>query len=115
MPVYEYQCDSCGDRYEPFLDHDSLLKDHLDSGTSTCHDIICPGRYRRRFSFSSPSDPVGDGYFDHSAGTYVTSKRQLDEVNKVRSAEVSERMGLEHRFVAREVGDVTPPTLPDAG
>ncbi len=111
MPVYEYHCLICGDVYAPFMHPDAPAKIVLDRGDTPCHTADCPGRYRRRFSFSSPADPIGDGYFDNSAGTFITSKRQLDDVNKARSAEMSERLGLEHRFVAREIGDVKPPAV----
>lgn len=111
MPLYEYHCLACGDVYVPFMHPDSDVKKKMDSGTVQCHVPGCWGLYRRRFSFSTPADPIGDGYYDNSAGAFITSKRQLDDVNKARSAEMSERLGLEHRFVAREVGDVKPPEV----
>lgn len=113
MPVYSYRCDRCGDLYEPYLTPDGVQKQSYDAGFRVCHVAECAGTYRRKFSFSFPSDPIGDGYYDHSVGAYVTSKQQLDDINKVNSEAATLRTGVEHNFVAQDINDLRPPDLDD--
>lgn len=111
MPIYSYKCSSCGDLYEPFLDVDAQAKAVMDSGNMVCFISGCWGQYKRKFSFAHHDDGFGDGYMDYSVGAFVRNKRELDDINKARSAAASERLGIEHRFVAKETMDLKPPDV----
>jgi putative FmdB family regulatory protein len=61
MPIYEYECQSCGYRFE-------RMQSYSDSPLTACPD--CQGRVRRVIS--------GVGVVFRGSGFYITdSKRQL--------------------------------------
>lgn len=113
MPLYEFACTECGARHDQFFElyddegRDAFLQsayhEVLEEGRAHCADL------KRVFSFSAPADPIGDGYFDYSAGTYITSKRQLDDHNKAASDAATARLGIEHKFVATDIRELDGP------
>lgn len=107
MPIYTYKCNYCGDLYEPYLAPDSDHKAVLDSGNLVCHSSGCHGQYRRRFNANViATDGFGDGAL--ISGEMVTSKRQLEDLNRRKSDEATERTGVEHNFQTVELSDMKP-------
>jgi len=121
MPVYEYKCSECGHIEQPFFAIDDPEKDEWDNGERFHlhqHDDMSPyagsaGVMRRVFSFSSPADPIGDGYFDNSAGKWITNRRQLDDHNKAQSEAHTARTGVETNFVSHDIRDAATWLKPD--
>lgn len=111
MPLYDYRCRICGfdDQIYDEIANPSGLKETYDLGV-TC-PVCLDGPLARVFSFSVPADPVGDGYYDNSIGAYVTSERQLHDLNKIRSEEVTARTGIPHDFQARRIEDMPKPEV----
>ena len=112
MPIYTYRCTNCQDLYEPWLDPTSDHKAVLDTGNFVCHRSACSGTYRRVFNANIM--PAGDGFGDghlSSDGVWVSSKRQMDERNKIKSEQATLRTGVEHRFETVDLMDVKPPEV----
>ena len=114
MPVYDYRCPICGDTQSVVCAiADTETRRVWDEGGMyhSTSDHFVP--YRRVFSFSSPADPIGDGYYDNSVGAWITSKRALDDHNKAASEAHTARTGVETNFVAHDIRDAAPRLLPD--
>lgn len=96
MACYEFRCRDCGADYSV---HSLAAKETMEYGIS--HGRIwcdkCGGNLRRIFSFSV-STPMPEHY-NQSAGTFVSSERQLKDAFKVQSEVATERTGIEHNFV----------------
>jgi len=100
VPTYEYKCPNAHilTRVLPSEDRDALVG-------QLCPD--CSEPLKRRWTPFRVAAPF-EGHFNLSTGTYVESKRQLDEINKITSAERTQRLGLETNFVAHDIRDLTP-------
>ena len=100
MPTYEYRC--------PNLHVVTLVlpSEQRDNPVGdSCSD--CGEPLRRRWTPFRVAAPF-EGHFNLGTGTYVESKRQLDEANRIASAERTARLGLETNFVAHDVRDLKP-------
>lgn len=96
MPTYEFKCPNA---------HKTTLVLHSDSRDTPGPCPICDEALKRiwsPFRVATPFDP----HFNLSTGQYVNTKRQLDEQNKIASAERTQRLGLETNFVAHDVRDL---------
>lgn len=121
MPVYEYRCTHPDCDYVHSIvcaiDDDATREPYEDGTMGHMHRIgdgsLEWTPYRRVFSFSSPADPIGDGYYDNSVGAWITSKRALDDHNKAASEAHTARTGVETNFVAHDIRDAAPRLLPD--
>ena len=122
MPMYEYRCSECGHTEERFFQINDPERDQWDNG-----EMMHPhrvegfedrwdgsGTMRRVYtSFAVPSNPFGDGYFDHGVGAFVSSKRELDDINKAKSEAHTARTGVETNFVAHRIEDAAPRMGPE--
>lgn len=103
----------CDHREQHFFTIDDPEKERWDDGkfyhSADDHFIA----FRRVFSFSSPADPIGDGYFDNSAGKWITNRRQLDDHNKAQSEAHTARTGVETNFVSHDIRDAATWLKPD--
>ena len=99
MPTYEFKCpnDHRITVVLPSHERDNLVG-------RPCTD--CDEPLRRRWTPFRVIAPF-EGHFNLGTGTYVESKRQLDEANRIASAERTQRLGLETNFVAHDIRDVT--------
>lgn len=111
MPLYTYRCTSCGEERDYFwpIDDDG---ERAEFEAEAEHEA-CGARVKRVFSFSSPADPIGDGYYDNSVGAWITSKRALDDHNKAASEAHTARTGVETNFVAHDIRDAAPRLKPE--
>lgn len=118
MPLYTYRCRTCGFSEEVFdeITNPSGAKDFYDSG-ALCVECVDndrgANRLARVFSFSATQDVIGDGYFDHGVGAFVSSKKQLDDINKAKSEAHTLRTGVETNFVAHRIEDAAPRMGPE--
>ena len=113
MPMYDFVCRSCGHVItETFAIDDDAGREQFQSCYHTCADGTF-GQLGRKFSFRPTTDVFGDGYFDHSVGAFVTSKSQLDDINKAKSEAHTLRTGVETNFVAHRIEDAAPRLRPD--
>lgn len=122
MPVYEYRCthSDCShiETVVCAIDDEETRRPYDEGTVGHGHRCLHDGNvdwwpFRRVFSFSSPADPIGDGYYDNSSGLWVTSKRQLDDHNKAVSEAHTARTGVETRFVSHDIRDVASTLKPD--
>lgn len=111
MPIYEFKCTAgCGniEQYRISIQAYSKIGD-LDMTCLRCRR----GAMVRKFSFAiKPSMP---DHYNTSAGTYVSSERQLNDEFKRLSDEASARVGMEHRFVPVDPRDKDRLGVTDAG
>ncbi len=100
MPTYEFKCpnDHRITVVLPSNERDNLVG-------RPCSD--CDEPLRRRWTPFRVATPF-EGHFNLGTGTYVESKRQLDEANRIASAERTQRLGLETNFVAHDIRDLSP-------
>lgn len=104
MPIYEFKCTRCHQRYEtPNRDEKASCGvtltgyDLSDPDDLQPYRPICAGTLKRVFSFSiGRSMPE---HFNNSTGTYVTNKTQLADDFKRLSEAATERTGIPHNFV----------------
>jgi len=90
MPAwYEYVCDNCGLAYESQIFH------KIGECISDCE---CGGRVLRIVS-TFRTVPAAEPYFNHTTGSVVTSNRDFEKQLARASAEQSERLGCDHRYV----------------
>lgn len=109
--IYEFRCKACGHDYSvTSLDMKEAMERQIERGTK-CGVIIkqegsidnlgtlvhCGGQVRRVFSFSTRRSMPE--HYNQSAGTYVSSERQLRDAFKAQSEAATIRTGLEHNFV----------------
>lgn len=90
MPVYEYRCPTCGP---------VISSDRADSIPHECGEVA-----KRRWSFQMA--PVMHAHFNHTVGKEVSDHRAIKRELARKSAEMSERTGVEHRYVPTVPGDV---------
>lgn len=100
MPTYEFKCPN-DHRITVVLP--SEQRDNLVG--RPCSE--CDKPLRRRWTPFRVAAPFEE-HFNLGTGTFVTSKRQLDEQNRIASVERTERLGLETNFVAHDIRDLTP-------
>ena len=100
MPTYEFKCPN-DHRITVVLP--SEQRDNLVG--RPCSE--CDEPLRRRWTPFRVAAPFEE-HFNLGTGTFVTSKRQLDEQNRIASVERTERLGLETNFVAHDIRDLTP-------
>jgi predicted nucleic acid-binding Zn ribbon protein len=100
MPTYEYRCPNLHvvTLVLPSAARDDLVGEQCE----TCGELL-----KRRWTPFRVAAPF-EGHFNLGTGTYVESKRQLDEANRIASAERTQRLGLETNFVAHDVRDLSP-------
>lgn len=90
MPTYEYRCPTCG----PVL----------RSERGDFIDCTCGATAKRRWSFQMA--PVMHSHFNTTVGREVSDHRQIERELARKSAEMTERTGVEHRYVPTTPGDV---------
>ena len=100
MPTYEFKCPN-DHRITVVLP--SERRDNLVG--RPCSE--CDKPLRRRWTPFRVAAPFEE-HFNLGTGTFVSSKRQLDEQNRIASVERTERLGLETNFVAHDIRDLTP-------
>lgn len=100
MPTYEYRCPNL--HVVTLVLPSDQRDDPVGSQCATCGELV-----KRRWTPFRVAAPF-EGHFNLGTGTYVESKRQLDEANRIASAERTARLGLETNFVAHDVRDLSP-------
>lgn len=100
MPTYEFKCSN---------DHrvTMVLSSAQRDNPVGRPCLECDEPLRRRWTPFRVVAPFEE-HFNLSTGTFVSSKRQLDEQNRIASVERTERLGLETNFVAHDIRDLTP-------
>ena len=102
MPTYEYRCPN-----NHILTLVLPSEDRDDMVGQLCPECKGPEKLKRRWTPFRVAAPF-EGHFNLGTGTYVESKRQLDEANRIASAERTARLGLETNFVAHDIRDLSP-------
>jgi hypothetical protein len=83
--IYAWICSNCGARY-----------DHPHHPENPCP--LCGGQLRRDWRHVAVRRPF-EPHFNHSIGEHVRSHGEFTDALKRKGEEVSERLGIEHRFV----------------
>lgn len=84
--IYEYKCPACNTHLH--------TNRHGIEGTACEH---CTAPIKRVYSFAVQR-PMAE-HFNATVGKPIGSNRQFDEALKVKSAEMTERLGFEQRYV----------------
>jgi putative FmdB family regulatory protein len=94
MPRYEWKCRTCG-----------FVKDTMLQAAGPCPQ--CGRQMKRVYSFMVPGpNAMPDrAHFNYSVGQYVTNQRDFEDKLKRKGEEMSNRLGIEHNYVAHEKGD----------
>ena len=98
MPTYEYRC--IAGHTTSLVLHSDRREDPVNTPCPICAEAL--RRIWSPFRVATPFDP----HFNLSTGQYVNTKRELDEQNRIASAERTQRLGLDTNFVAHDVRDL---------
>ena len=115
MPTYEYRCDAGhlitlvlpSSERDDRLNAPCLTADY--NPDSDTYDW-CELPVRRKFS-PFRVGTIFEPHFNSSTGQYVNTRRELDEQNRIASAQRTERLGLETNFVAHDIRDLDPASM----
>ncbi len=89
--IYEYKCRVC---------HTPHTSTAYGREGSRCFAGECTGTLKRVYSFTTLR-PMAE-HFNATVGKPISSNRQFDEALKVKSAEMTDRLGFEQRYVRIE-------------
>lgn len=106
MPVYSFRCSMCGTQGDSVRQIGDVVPPTCPTCNTPMHRVYTPFGFRR----SMPE------HFNHAAGTYVSNERQLQEHYRIKSAEDTERLGMEVKYAPIDPSDLpTVANKTDAG
>lgn len=94
MPLYEYECRSCG---RTALSQERYSKDQLTSADTACPNCLATGSFKRIFGFAFKR-PMQE-HFNNSVGKVIRTDAQLKSEFARLSDEAEKYTGNPHKFV----------------
>lgn len=102
MPQYDYRCNHC--QSPTTITTSIAIYDETFAGVPLICDACMEGELKRVYQPPAYKFPMPD-HFNVSAGQHVSGERELREVFKRKSAEATERLGIEHNFKPIDLRD----------